>query len=377
MAVRGEGSGASRERGYRSLFWPVILIGVGVLWLLTQLGVFDAADWSSPLGLWPLWPAVLIVLGLDMIFGRRVPIVGAILGVLCVAALGAALLWGLPAGWRSAQQLRFPAVGLLNASDVRHDTYRAPLGDYEAAEIELHLGAFPSDVRSLDGGDELIVAELDHMRDVTLAVTGDGTARVVLDEESVNVGLRGWNIGLERFQWDIALTGAVPIEELLVDASSGAADLDLADLDLRELTLDASSGSISVRLPAGLEALDYIGSSGGVNVAFADETRCQVTVDMSSGALEMTVGDDADLDIVVTNGSSGAFRLIVAPGTALHVDVRDSSSGSVQVPNDLERVETGQDDIGLWQSKDWEREGRGVRLIVEDMSSGNVRVQYR
>ena len=67
---------------YRSIFWPILLIGVGVTWLLVNLGVISGVDWRI---LWRFWPLILIAIGLDIIFARRTPILGAILGLGTVA----------------------------------------------------------------------------------------------------------------------------------------------------------------------------------------------------------------------------------------------------------------------------------------------------
>ena len=48
----------NRDFRYRSMFWPVILIGVGVIWLLSNLGLLPAASIAWLLNLWPL---ILIV----------------------------------------------------------------------------------------------------------------------------------------------------------------------------------------------------------------------------------------------------------------------------------------------------------------------------
>ena len=62
-----------RRRGYRSLFWPVVLIAAGVLWLLSNLGIMTAENWSV---LVQLWPILLIAAGLDMIVGRFSAVLG-------------------------------------------------------------------------------------------------------------------------------------------------------------------------------------------------------------------------------------------------------------------------------------------------------------
>ena len=42
------------------LFWPIILIGVGVILLLNNLGVIMGSPWEV---IWRLWPVLLIALG--------------------------------------------------------------------------------------------------------------------------------------------------------------------------------------------------------------------------------------------------------------------------------------------------------------------------
>lgn len=74
-----------------SFFWPIIMIGAGVIWLLTNLNIIPTEN------LWillRLWPMLLIVAGLDLLFARRLPLVGAILALLVIAGVVTLLLNG-------------------------------------------------------------------------------------------------------------------------------------------------------------------------------------------------------------------------------------------------------------------------------------------
>ena len=66
------------------LFWPVIFIGVGALWLLVSINILPAAQALALLNLWPL---LLIVGGIDLMLGRRFPLVNLVLGFLVVGTL--------------------------------------------------------------------------------------------------------------------------------------------------------------------------------------------------------------------------------------------------------------------------------------------------
>ena len=65
----------------RDLFWPIILMGVGLLFFLYGLGSLPVAQLTS---LWPWWPLALIIAGLDWLVGRRWPLVGAFFAIIVV-----------------------------------------------------------------------------------------------------------------------------------------------------------------------------------------------------------------------------------------------------------------------------------------------------
>jgi len=55
-----------RWRG--SLVGPIILIGLGIVFLLNNLGLLSWSVWEVILRLWPI---LLIAIGLDILLGRR------------------------------------------------------------------------------------------------------------------------------------------------------------------------------------------------------------------------------------------------------------------------------------------------------------------
>jgi hypothetical protein len=57
-----------RDDRRRSLVGPVILIGLGVVFLLNNLGVLAWSVWEVILRLWPI---LLVAAGLDLLLGRR------------------------------------------------------------------------------------------------------------------------------------------------------------------------------------------------------------------------------------------------------------------------------------------------------------------
>src|SRR5258708_39207531 len=83
-------------RNYRSVFWPAVLILVGVIALLANAGVISTDRLSLLLDMWPL---ILIVIGLELIARRGLQGATADLAavlLVVIAAVGALAYIALP-----------------------------------------------------------------------------------------------------------------------------------------------------------------------------------------------------------------------------------------------------------------------------------------
>ena len=54
-----------QQRGIR-LFWPIILIGVGAILLLSNLGYIHGSPWTT---IFQLWPVLLIAIWVEILVG--------------------------------------------------------------------------------------------------------------------------------------------------------------------------------------------------------------------------------------------------------------------------------------------------------------------
>ena len=69
----------------RSVVWPSILIGLGIILLLQNFGLLSWSMWAS---LWRFWPLILVLIGLELFLqGSARALVGLLLGALLVLAL--------------------------------------------------------------------------------------------------------------------------------------------------------------------------------------------------------------------------------------------------------------------------------------------------
>jgi hypothetical protein len=71
-----------------SFFWPLVLVGAGVLLLLSNLGFVPWESWNL---VWRLWPLLLIGLGIELLIGRRSTLGAIVSGVLILCLIGGAI----------------------------------------------------------------------------------------------------------------------------------------------------------------------------------------------------------------------------------------------------------------------------------------------
>lgn len=180
-------------------FWAIVLILLGVLLLLSNLGVIG--------DVWPIfWPLALVALGVWMLLG--------------------ALLWRQRAG---VEAVTVPLEGASRASvRVRHG----------AGRLQAAGGLEPGQLMKGEFGSGLDYRARRH---------GD---RVELDMRVPNVGFPwGWGWGGRGFlDWSFALSSEVPLD-LEFDTGASEARMDLSQTLTSRLRLNTGASSTEVTLP--------------------------------------------------------------------------------------------------------------------------------
>jgi hypothetical protein len=72
-----------------SFFWSLVLVGAGVLLLVSNLGFVPWESWNL---VWRLWPLLLIGLGIELLIGRRSTLGAIVSGVLVLCLIGGAIV---------------------------------------------------------------------------------------------------------------------------------------------------------------------------------------------------------------------------------------------------------------------------------------------
>ncbi len=348
------------RRPYRSLFWAIVLIGAGVIWLLLSTDVLTNAN-ARMLAL--LWPILLVGLGFDLLLGRRSMALGALVGVVTMGLIVVLMLVGASHGW-------------MGSTKLVTETRNVPLGQATSARISIDTGPYGAEVHALPLSNatdrSLLAATVNYTGTLRLDATGDTQKVVALDTQS-----RGWWLpwfdGLDADPWDIGLDPTVPID-LDYQTSSGTVVLRLGQLTLTGLRVGVSSGDTTVELPA--SAASYATtlqlSSGDLKVQAPAGARLDMKIDISSGDATLDLGSDAEA-AVDFHGSSGKFELRLAAGQACRVEVRQLSSGDVDLPSGFMRVSEGEGKEGVWETQGYASAAHKI-LVTINISSGSVRV---
>jgi hypothetical protein len=347
---------------YRSLFWPILLIGVGVVWLLGNLDLIPTPSLRLLLRLWPL---ILIVIGLDIIFGRRSPVIGGLIGLGAVAMVIALLFFAPSLGLEALEP----------SGDLQTLTFSEPLGSATSARITLDLERYPTTVDALSTSDLLIDAELDTFTDVRFSSRGAREKSVTLEPvEDYSFDLDWIDLAGTDAHWEIGLSPDVPID-LMVDVGSGSATLDLMFLDLSDLEIDGGSGSVDLTLPesSSLYSANIDGGSGSFDIEFESGAEVRAEMDIGSGSFDIVIGSSADLDMRI-DGGSGSITIDAPGDVGVRVVIRDRGSGSVRVPGSYLLVDDmGDDDrdTGIWETDGFGSAAHHVEITF-DPGSGSL-----
>jgi hypothetical protein len=258
------------------LFWPIILIGLGVILLLSNLGRLPADPW--PL-VWRLWPVILIVIGLDILLGRR-----SVWGGMFSAALALFLIGGVIALLYIARN--YPTWYRFSASEFHTQHIAHPLGDVRQADVRIDFPGGLGTLSALEDSSNLIEGDVSYPGDLMDLFSSSGSsARVQLDSRFFGWGLMWRETGSRR--WTLGLNPRAEYD-LTLDTGSGSYEFDLRKLTLRSFELDSGSGYVALTLPDAEKAprrFRLNSGSGAVDIRAPEGVALRVEYDGGSGAL--------------------------------------------------------------------------------------------
>ncbi len=212
---------------------PVVIIGIGCLVLLNNLG-YLSLSWQIFIS---LWPVLLIAIGLDIIIGRRSAwgtLIGVFLGILLVVSVA----WLI---------ISMPMIGQMNNFDV----FNQSINNAKSAVIELNDIAGNMQISSGASSGNLVNARIRHFSNENVSsndyVVQDGRGYYQIKTHGFYV-YPASGINTTVPDWDVKLTSSIPLE---LDSSlvMGNLGVNLSELDINKLNAETVMGRLVVDLP--------------------------------------------------------------------------------------------------------------------------------
>jgi hypothetical protein len=304
-------------RPRRGVFWPLLLIALGLIFLLQNFGFISGVSWLAVASLWPL---LLVLIGLAIAFARRWPL-PTLAAEVAVIAAGLALVAYSPN----------LSPGIFVFADGNGTGARDVSLQRGATQLNLTLNGGATHSYHVSGGASQLIEAHSANPDLRLRVTGgsNGRADARLDQAS-----SGFFHPTGAGDIQIALASDVPTS-LTINVGAGDFDVDLSDvrvIDARinvgasamRLVVPKPTGDVTMRLnggasnivivvPDGVEA--RIATTGGLLSLRSDNTRlgsgggtggC-----FACGSSVETTGYGAAHDRVTLAISAGASSIVV------------------------------------------------------------------
>ena len=240
-----------RRRG--GVVGPLVLIFIGVVFLLQNTGYLPPNFWVN---LWRLWPLLLVLAGIELLFANRLP-------WLIVACLAAVVL----------------VVGALAVNANVAPTVTAPT----TKQLDTDLGgATEAAVTVRFGAGQLTIGPLVQPRDnqfASMTYTGppDLAPQANYLVAAGGLGRLDYQVsgrpgpGFNPFasgrsgsaHMELNLTPRVPISSLSIQTGATEAHLDLSSLRVGDIDMSVGAATASVRLPenAGLTTMHVSGGA--------------------------------------------------------------------------------------------------------------------
>jgi len=213
------------------LFWGIIIIVIGFLFLLDNLKLLPVSAWAL------IWPAFLIIIGLWLLFGRAI--------------------------FRGNQPENKLAIPLEQASQ---------------ADIRINHGAGRLSIAALPNSDQFLTG--DFIGGVDNEITREGTrisARLSTPSE-IFWGIP-WMGMSDGFSWQINLNPEVALD-LTLKTGASENKLNLTDLKVTNLNLDTGASSTSIYLPAhsGYTKANVHAGAASVDIIFPQNVAGRVRI---------------------------------------------------------------------------------------------------
>ncbi len=255
------------ENKNRSAYiFGLILVGVGLIFLLNTLGIATFRIWYFIIKFWPL---ILIIIGLNMILKKSklwwiIPI------LVLVIFVGAIIM-------PEAVMRRFNTddIFIMDSNNGEREGVYQEYKEYENGitnfDVDLIYGANRLHIDKVRDNDNLYDLDLDYKNaqpNIYYKVFNNKAELKIEQSKKVN-------IGLNSKMWRVSLNGRVPIN---INLKAGAGDLllDLKELQVNNLRIDAGLGQLDIKYPDRDNKTIINAGAGNIKLSIPSQTALRI-----------------------------------------------------------------------------------------------------
>jgi putative autotransporter adhesin-like protein len=242
-----------------TLFWPLVLIAAGVLWILIDLGRIPASNlWALAI----LWPFLLIAAGLGLIVRPYWRYAGVLFSALVVVGLFLAVLFAAQFGWNHVPDRVFDSGLFFAGPSARGSgnvvTQSRTVRDFSAVHVaypaHVLIRQGPAETLTIEAEDNVAAAIQTRVANHTLVIDNVRDHNVV-PSRPINITITVKDLTELNFDsaGDITVQG-LETDHLKTDLN-GAGGIKFENLSLKSLEADLS-GVGSLEASGKVDTLD-------------------------------------------------------------------------------------------------------------------------
>lgn len=239
------------------LIGPLVLVVVGLILLLNNLGVISTSLWDALIGLWPLLviaaAAGMLLEGGSLFF--PLALIAFSFGFL--AANFHFVAWDMWERLGKLWPLLLVAIGLdvlvvsrVRGTETHTEEISQPLGNATSADIKiesgigrLQLGAGGTTTALVSGS--AVLGHNEHLKQTFGMHGSEARIKIKQDTPWNYLFTGGW---LNERRWDLSLNTSIPTR-IKIDGGMGDRTIDLRALNLTHLKVDGGIGALTLTLP--------------------------------------------------------------------------------------------------------------------------------
>lgn len=280
------------------IFWAFLFIFAGTLLLLNNFGL---VAWDAWLSLFRFWPVFLILIGLQLVFGRSLigKVVLPILTLLIMLVVGAIVIMTSSDGWlkeKLAPYIPSEWVKIMTSS-AKQETKEISIipSTYTGVEkiaLAVDMSAGTTTLTDSSGIHLVNGAILyDGSRDEPVETNVlNGTTRELSYSIKSKPGFFNWFNSVKR-EINLDLGKSFLPTDISLNISAGRADVELDEINVNSFVVDQSAGSSVIKfgwssLPKGVIKVDV--SAGSAKVYIPASAKLRVKYSMSAGSVSVS-----------------------------------------------------------------------------------------